>query len=354
MSAKKLFLFVIMLCAFQNLPGYCQDESLARRKMYLDQLLSLLPPERPNRARISLLDSTWADWLRRTGELPPDFDALPSFPFLPDPFIIDEGGKNIPVVSMAQWQEKCEWIRSQLKYWLTGTFPPAPDTLKAHVLSETKNGEVTSRMVQLSFGPVHRATLTVELLIPPGKGPFPVFLTQWNHRGWALVAVRRGYLGCIYAGADDKDDTQAYANIWYPHYDFTCLMRRAWGAHRVVDYLYTLPFVDREKIGITGHSRNSKQSLMAAAFDTRITALVASSGGTGELNPFRYTSDKYDSQTIWHINDYFPDWLHPRLRFFTGREHKLPFDQNLEAALIAPRPMMISSAVNEGNPWDLE
>ena len=41
--------------------------------------------------------------------------------------------------------------------------------------------------------------LRVQLIIPPGKGPFPVFLT--NHprtRPWVATAVRRGYIGCIY------------------------------------------------------------------------------------------------------------------------------------------------------------
>ena len=67
-------------------------------------------------------------------------------------------------------------------------------------------------------------------------------------------------------------------------------MRRAYGASRAVDYLYTFPFVDKDKIGITGHSRNGKQSLIAAAFDERITACIPSSGGTGAEMPWRYCS----------------------------------------------------------------
>jgi hypothetical protein len=55
-------------------------------------------------------------------------------------------------------------------------------------------------MIELSFGPDNQAKLTVELMIPPGKGPFPVFLTQWNHRECAQVDVRREYTGCVYAG----------------------------------------------------------------------------------------------------------------------------------------------------------
>ena len=105
-----------------------------------------------------------------------------------------------------------------------------------------------------------------------------MFLTQWNHREWAMVAVRRGYIGCVYAGADDKDDNEEYSEIWAGQYDFKRLMRRSFGAYRAIDYLYTLPYVDTDKIGITGHSRNGDLSYIAAAFDERIKAVIPSSG----------------------------------------------------------------------------
>ncbi len=50
-------------------------DDLPARRQYLQQLLSVLPPEKPQRGQVSPLDATWQDWLKRTGELPPDFDA---------------------------------------------------------------------------------------------------------------------------------------------------------------------------------------------------------------------------------------------------------------------------------------
>ena len=332
------------------------DAGHIKQKTALDLILKVLPPDRTSNGRVSYLDKSFADWLNRTGELPPDFDTMPSIPFLPNPLVLDEGSRNIPVTNMAQWQEKREWMKEQLMKYITGTVPPAPDNLQARVLSSTKDGNVTLQMVELSFGPNHEAKLTMELMIPPGKGPFPVFLTQWNHREWAQVAVRRGYIGCVYAGADAKDDTEKYSEIWAGQYDFTRLMRRAYGASRAIDYLYTLPEVDKEKIGITGHSRNGKLSLMAAAFDERITACIPSSGGTGAEVPWRYCSFNYDIEDIALLAAAQPAWLHPRLRFFIGREHKLPVDQNSFMALIAPRGLMFSTAISEGasNPWGIE
>jgi dienelactone hydrolase len=326
------------------------------RKASLDTILRLLPPDRTSNGRVSFLDETFQDWQSRTGELPPDFDQMPSIPFLPDPLVLDEGAKNVPVTTMEQWREKREWMKRQLQHYITGTRPPEPDHVQATVLGETKDGEVTLRTIELTFGPENRATLTVELMIPPGKGPFPVFLTQWTHREWAQVGVRRGYVGCVYAGADSKDDTEKYSEIWAGKYDFTRLMRRAYGASRAVDYLYTLPFVDKDKIGITGHSRNGKLSLIAAAFDERITACIPSSGGTGAEMPWRYCSINYDIEDIALLGCAQPSWLHPRLRFFIGRENKLPVDQNSFMALIAPRGLMLSTAITEGasNPWGME
>ena len=149
----------------------------------------------------------------------------------------------------------------------------------------------------------------MELLIPPGKGPFPVFMSQWNHREWAQIAVRRGYVGCLYAGADSQDDTEEYSEIWAGKYDFTRLMRRAFGASRAIDYLYTLPFVDKEKIGLTGHSRNGDQSFIAAAFDERITAVIPSSGTAMEV-PWRAAPSSTTLKT-------FRSWRAGSLRGFS-------------------------------------
>ena len=327
------------------------------QKEYLEKLLGWLPPDRVETGgSVSHTDSTFRDWLSRTGELPPVFDNMVSLPFLPDPLIIDEGGRNIQVKTMEQWDEKRKWMKMHLEYYITGTCPPAPDNMQISVLSEKMDGNVLLRTVRLNFGPENRAQLTLELMIPPGEGPFPVFLTQWNHREWAQVAVRRGYIGCIYAGADTMDDTESYSEIWGKEFDWTRLARRAWGASRAVDYLYTLDVVDRESIGITGHSRNGKLALIAAAFDERITACIPSSGGTGAEVPWRYTSINYDIEDIALLATARPSWLHPRLRFFAGNEHKLPVDQNHFMALIAPGGLMLSTAITEGagNPWGIE
>lgn len=284
--------------------------------------------------------------------------SLPSVALLPDPLVLDEGGRSAQVNSISQWLEKRKWIGQQYQYWVSGSVPPAPETFHVHLLKEVTDADgVKLSTVELRFGPGDRAKMTLELMVPPmGRGQkLPVFMSQWNHRGWAQVAVRRGYIGCIYAGSDGMDDTRNYGEI-YPDYSFATLMKRAWGASRVIDYLYTLPFVDTSRIALTGHSRNGKQSLMAAAFDSRIKAVVSSSGGTGGECTFRYSDDRFNSESVEEITHNFPFWFSPRLHLFAGREQKLPVDQNSLMALIAPRGLMMVSAYTEGqgNPWGVQ
>ena len=356
MNYRLLLISIILTLGCSDLFGLNTESDSTSRKSDLELLLKIIPPDRISNGRVSFLDETFQDWLKRTGELPPVFESMPSIPNLPDPLIIDEGGRNIPVKTKEQWERQRQWMKEELQYYITGTFPQPPDNMEVSVLSEYLDNRVRVRMVDLRFGPEQKARLTVELMIPEGEGPFPVFLTQWNHREWAQVAVRRGYIGCVYAGADSKDDTEYYSELWAGEYDFTRLMRRAYGASRAIDYLYTLKEVDREKIGITGHSRNGKLSLIAAAFDERITACIPSSGGTGAEVPWRYNSHNFDIEDIAYLACAQPAWLHPRLRFFIGREHKLPVDQNFFMALIAPRGLMLSTALSEGasNPWGIE
>ena len=105
-----------------------------------------------------------------------------------------------------------------------------------------------------------------------------------------------------------------------------------------------------------GHSRNGKQALLAAAVDERIGAVIASSGNSGESDPWRYTTEPFANESIELLAGVQPHWFHPRLRFFAGREDKLPVDQNTLLALVAPRGLMMYSGFAEsaGNPFGFE
>jgi pimeloyl-ACP methyl ester carboxylesterase len=341
------------------------DAALARRKQYLDDLQKILPPTTSTQlsGRMNGGDKVWEDWLHRTGELPPDFDSMPSVTDLPDPLLMHEGSGQARITTVAQWRRQREWIRGELERWVYGKMPPPPGNLRGIVTSTQTEGRVTVREVRLEFGPNYAGQLHIHLFVPEGKGPFPVFLTnQPRMSGWIYPAVRRGYIACTYDATDPifgpPDDSDKYIDV-YPDYDFACIARWAWAAMRAVDYLILLPEVDAHKIGITGHSRNGKQALVATAFDERIAAVVGSSGTTGECLPWRYTTIPFTGTgSIESITGgpHNTHWFHPRLRFFAGREHKLPVDQNMLMALVAPRGLLMTAAYSEheGNAFGYE
>ncbi len=356
----KLVMVKILICFLSLLLGsfsLFSQSTVNRQKNDLEDILkiNIAQKNRENTRRTTWQDSTWSDWLKRSGELPPDFSSMAHMPFLPDPLVQLENGKEKVIKSKADWAGRREWIKKEYQRWVSGTPPPTPDGFKVSILSDRIESGTRIQMVRLNFGPGYKAKMTLELMTPKGNGPFPVYMTQWTHRGWAQLAVRRGYMACVYAAADSKDDTEEYQKL-YPDYDFSMLMRRAWGASRVIDYLETLQNVNKQQIAITGHSRNGKQSLWAAAFDERIAAVVSTSSSTGGDSPWRFGDPQYASETLDLVTAYNGHWFHPRLRFFFGREDQLPVDQNLLGALIAPRALLYHySVVERGlNPWAIE
>ena len=110
----RFLMLIFCLCLvgeFRSALAGNPDSLLQKRRQFLNQLLQLLPADPANVSPPTPLDATWREWLQRTGELPPDFDQLPSLPFLPDPMILHEGNNEVPVTSLAQWEQKRSWIQ---------------------------------------------------------------------------------------------------------------------------------------------------------------------------------------------------------------------------------------------------
>ena len=140
-------------------------------------------------------------------------------PELPDPLVLREGGRAVPVTTPALWTRQRAVLRSGVEHWIFGRMPPAPGNLQATVTATHREGGATVREVRLAFGPDRRATLRIELVIPDGKGPFPVFLTNHaRNRPWIYTAVRRGYIAAIYHATDPNygngDDSDAWIEIY--------------------------------------------------------------------------------------------------------------------------------------------
>ena len=114
----------------------------------------------------------------------------------------------------------------------------------------------------------------------------------------------------------------------------------AWAMSRVVDFIYSDNRFDTSRIIIAGCSRAGKTALWAAAQDERITGVFASvSGCCGSAMHRGKTGER-----IVSIIKEFPHWSCQKFKEYGEREDELPFDQHMLLALIAPRPLYITSA----------
>jgi len=273
---------------------------------------------------------------------------------LPDPFLFADGHR---VTSSADWNARRAELQELILQNEYGHVPPPPKKLSAALLlsHKLKPFDAPHRQFRLTCdcGNGREISFVIDLLAPAGDGPFPVILTgDW---GWHKTPdeitrriLERGYMlaefnRCELAPDNAEQTAELYAA--YPGGDFGAVAVWAWGYHRCVDFLVTLPSVDKEKIAITGHSRGGKATLLAGATDPRIALTAPNASGCGGAGCYRFQGPS--SERLENILQNFPFWFTPRLKQFIGHEDQLPFDQHCLKALCAPRALLTTEALED-------
>jgi hypothetical protein len=327
----------------------------------------------------------------------PGVNELPLRREMPAVLVMNDGSK---VTTRRQWEKRRTEMRQILSYYATGLMPPPPGNVRGvEVRSElVLDGEVKYRQVRLSFGPSRSLSLDIGIFTPVRGGPFPAIILQTGSvpgapvlarlpqgasqgRGENVLLIvapekpvstmppaggaaqtaarlateraevfRRGYALVVYNPNDCAEDTTlrnpdgswAFRNTRffpaYPGYDWGILAAWAWGASRVADYLEHDRSIDRTRLIITGASRNGKSSMIAAAFDDRLSGAPVVTGGGG-VGAYRFAGPR-NSETLDVMQKKYPNWFSPNLHQFRGQVEKLPFDQHWFLALAAPRPFI--------------
>ncbi len=312
----------------------------------------------------------------------PDPDNLPARPELPDPLVLLDGTR---VTTAAGWIDKRRpELKRLFQHYMYGQLPAARK-VEAKVLHEDKGalgGKATLRELLLTVAPAPAPGIHVLLVVPNArKGQAPVFVGmnfQGNHalvddpkvrlpgawmysgkkatdadRGkakdvWAIdQTIARGYAVATFYSGDVDPDRKDIRGGLRPYIDpeekAGTIAFWAWGIHRVVDHLVTRPELDPKRIAVVGHSRLGKTALVAAAFDERIALAIPHQAGCGGTAPSRGKV----GESVARINTSFPHWFNATFKKFNDRPEHLPFDQNCLAALVAPRPLLFTNAVED-------
>jgi hypothetical protein len=325
----------------------------------------------------------------------PAVDQLPAQPQLPDMLVMFNGER---VTTRKQWKQKRRpELKALFQHYMYGCMPPAPRKIQATLEREDKRclgGNATKKEVSIAFGPAGAPPIHLLLIVPNNrKGPAPVFAGanfHGNHgvlddptialpqvwvpasapgsrdnratddgRGksvdiWnAELIVSRGYaLATFYCG-DVDPDKHDFADGIHPFYartgagrgphDWGTIAAWAWGLQRVADYLVTDADIDQTKIVAVGHSRLGKTAMLAAAFDERFAMTIPLQAGCGGTAPSRGTV----GESVERINTVFPHWFCDEFKKFNNCPERIPFDQHGLVALMAPRPVLFSNAVED-------
>jgi hypothetical protein len=324
----------------------------------------------------------------------PQVSCLPSQPDLPDPLVMLNGDR---VTTKEQWLNKRRpELKELFQHYMYGYLPPALE--KVDCKGERENsrlfgGKATLKEVAIALGP-EAPQLYLMLAVPnERKGPAPVVLglnfsgnhtlvkdpavrlpISWmdgrgpgvkNNRAteagrgtqtdvWAIEeSIERGYaVATIYYGDIAPDNPHVSEGI-QPYFrkkgdtpgprDWGAIAAWAWGLHRAVDYLLTDKDIDKNRIAVVGHSRLGKTALLAAAFDERIALVIPHQAGCGGTAPSRGEV----GESVKQINDRFPHWFDATFKEFNNHPDRLPFDQHSLVALVAPRPVLLTNAVED-------
>jgi hypothetical protein len=159
-----------------------------------------------------------------------------------------------------------------------------------------------------------------------------------NRRGWAVATVYSGDFA-----SDDKDRwrdgiVSCFADSW----TWGCLAAWSFGLSRSREAL-TASGLPVGPITAIGHSRMGKAALWAVTQDAEFAGVI--SNGSGCLGST--LSRRRIGERQLQLNHRFPHWTTAANKGFDEGEERLPVDQHQLLALAAPRPCIVTSAVED-------
>jgi dienelactone hydrolase len=237
------------------------------------------------------------------------------------------------------------------------------DSTPSVVSDSTRQEGIRQITLRLRLSSDEDTTIALELLHPakppssalhrtssPGRilllcGPTGLSATALAGRGWHVVRLDLGETQPAVPG-----DKTAILPRW-PLITF-----EAWRIRGVLDFLLNQPGMGAAEVALAGQGFGGKVALWTAAQDERVAAVLAVDSGPGGACPFRFWTEAEFGPGVEISTRTHPAWFRPELRFFVGREEHLPVDAPALLASLAPRPVLLATALNhpEESAWAVE
>jgi hypothetical protein len=316
----------------------------------------------------------------RLGPVNYDESKANPYPRLPDPLVLKSGQK----VTSAEmwWKQRRPEIVEDFDREIYGHAPQHTPPVKWEVTSTARglNGDVPIVTKQVvghvdnSSHPQITVDIQLRLTTPAGAaGPVPVIMEfgfggfgggpggaapagpTWQQqvlaKGWGYASLlpasiqadngaglAQGIIGLVNKGQRRKVDDWGALRAW------------AWGASRALDYFETDKAVDARRVGLEGHSRYGKATIVAMAYDDRFAIAFVSSSGEGGAKLHRRNWGE-QVENVAAPNEYH--WMAGNFLKYSGplNAGDLPVDSHELVALCAPRPVFLSAGATEGDGW---
>lgn len=169
-----------------------------------------------------------------------------------------------------------------------------------------------------------------------------------HERQWDLKKIlANGYIFATFEESDIKADDKNFEDGLYEYFKnvrdnslapFGVITAWSWGLSRAIDALQEIREVNH--LLLFGHSRRGKTALLTAAFDERVDVVVPHQSGTAGAALSRYKNIL--NEFISRIVRRFGHWFTGRFGEFSRNASRLPIDQHMLMALVAPRGIIVT------------
>ena len=334
----------------------------------LSAKLSPIYSQRPvPKSEYDYVDWSWAKWRKITGRVRPRISSEQTGKAELIDLLGDASLKN-KIATPQAWQTR----RAEIKTVITtilGEPPTTKPALAARITEETAHE--THTLQRIVFDTEAGESVPSFLLRPRGlRGRAPVVIcphqtTQAGKREpvglagnpqlhTALHLVQRGFVTFTYDAicfGERHDPASGHYGDAIPFYKkhpkWSLLGKMIWDLSRAIDYLQTLDFVDATRIGSVGHSHGGYTTLFAMAFDERIKVGASNCG----FDTFRIDGNTWrwsHATALMPLLGFYISNPRVNMDFYRAVPDseviQTPFDMHELLALIAPRPLFLSTS----------